>query len=574
MYKHGSRSVDLPCWQVNIMRGILHDTWASRMHRIFLLASLFVLVPLAPTALVAVEPTRPNVLLILADDLGFSDLGCYGGEIETPNLNALAKGGLRFRQFYNGTRCCPSRASLLTGLYPHQAGVGMMNNQTAAPGYKGFPQPNTVTLAEVLKAAGYHTSMVGKWHLSAGPKTPRPTDRGFDEFYGMVGGFNSCFQEDPFYTRLPVDRKKRAYPRDGFYSSDAFGDYSLDFLAEARREKKPFFQYLAFNAPHFPLHAKPEDINRYADTYAKGWDAIREARWKNQIEMGLFPSGTPLSPLSKYTTRRDFLRSGENPAWHTLDDDRRADLAQRMAVFAAMVTCMDRNIGRVVEDLKKHGELDNTLVLFLSDNGACAEWDPFGFDESSGPKNVLHKGDALSAMGGPKTYHSYGSAWANAGSTPFRLYKHYCHEGGIRTPLIAHWPKGIAAKGEYRDQPGHIIDVMTTCVELCGANYPSKRGDVAITPMEGASLVPAFADRPLKRELLAWEHEKNRAIRVGDWKLVARAGAEWELYDLAADAVELNDLARKNPDRVKELAAKWETWARRCNVLPYPDEKR
>jgi arylsulfatase len=513
---------------------------------------------------------RPNILLILADDLGYSDLGCYGGEIATPHLDALAKGGLRFRQFYNGTRCCPSRASLLTGLYPHQAGVGGMNNQTAAAGYKGYPQPNTVTIAEVLKAAGYHTSMVGKWHLSAGPKTPRPTDRGFDEFYGMIGGFNSFFQEDPFYTRLPAGRTRREYGKDRFYSTDAFGDYALDFLAEARKRKKPFFQYLAFNAPHFPLHAKAEDIAKYADTYAKGWDKLREERLAKQIEIGLFPKGTKLTPRSGYTTRQDFLRGGANPAWDSLDADRRADLARRMAVYAAMVTCMDRNIGRVVDDLRAHGELDNTLILFLSDNGACAEWDPFGFDENSGPKNILHKGEQLAAMGGPRTYHSYGSGWANAGNTPFRLYKHYCHDGGIRTPLIAHWPNGIAAKGEYRDQPGHLIDVMATGVEVGRAEYPAKFRGNAITPMEGTSLTPAFAGKPLDRDLLAWEHERNRAVRVGKWKLVARAGAEWELYDIEADPVEMSDLAAKMPEKVKELAAKWEAWAKRCNVLPYP----
>src|SRR5687768_10231313 len=257
----------------------------------------------------------PNVVIVLTDDLGYADLGCYGGEIATPNLDRLAANGLRFRQFYNGTRCCPSRASLLTGLYPHQAGVGNMTGDDKLPGYRGFPQPNTRTLAEVLKTAEYHTSMVGKWHLSGGPKTPRPTDRGFDEFYGMIGGFNSCFQEDPFYTRLPAGRPKRGYPKDGFYSTDAFGDYALDFLALARKEKKPFFQYLAFNAPHFPLHAKPDDIKKYADTYAVGWDKLREARHKKQIELGLFPKDTPLSPRSPFTTRADFLRSGENPAW-------------------------------------------------------------------------------------------------------------------------------------------------------------------------------------------------------------------------------------------------------------------
>lgn len=540
------------------------------MNKLILVAALLLL---AAGHARAAAPARPNILLILADDLGYSDIGCYGGEIRTPNLDSLAKHGLRFRQFYNGSRCCPSRASLLTGLYAHQTGVGDMTGDAGVPGYRGFPQPNTATIAEVLKAAGYHTSMVGKWHLG-GPKRPKPTDRGFDEFYGMLGGFNSCFQEDPYYTRWPAGRTKRDYPADGFYSTDVFGDYSLDFLELARKSKKPFFQYLAFNAPHFPLHAKPEDIAKYADTYAKGWDRIREERLARQIELGLFPPGTPLSPRSPFTTRRDFLRSGENPAWDSLDADRRADLARRMAVYAAMVDRLDRTVGRVVADLKKHGELDNTLIFFLSDNGACAEWDPFGFDESSGPKNILHKGAALDAMGGPKTYHSYGSGWANACNTPLRLYKHYGHEGGIRTPFIVHWPNGIADKGAFRHEVGHIIDVMATCVEVSGAEYPAKRAGHAVTPMAGISLKPAFANRPLDREFLAWEHEGNRALREGRWKLVSKAGSDWELYDIEADPVEQSDVAASHPDRVKSMAAKWDAWAKRCNVLPYPPRKK
>lgn len=524
----------------------------------------------AQTAPASEPKPRPNFFFILADDLGFSDLGCYGSEIATPNIDALAKNGLRFRQFYNGTRCCPSRASFMTGLYPHQAGVGDMTNQTAAPGYRGFPQPNTRTIAEVLKSAGYHTSMVGKWHLSAGPKTPRPTDRGFDEFYGMIGGFNSFFQEDPFYTRLPADRTKRTYAKDSFYSSDAFGDYSLDFLKEARQSKKPWFQYLAFNAPHFPLHAKPDDIAKYAETYNIGWDKIREQRHARQLELGLFDKSMPLSPRSPFDAKARIGRAGENPAWDSLDADRRADLARRMAIYAGMVTCMDRNIGRVIADLREHGDLDNTVIIFLSDNGACAEWDPFGFDESSGPKNTLFRGDDLAKMGSAPTYHSYGSSWANASNTPFRMYKHFCHEGGIRTPLIVHWPAGFAARGEFRDQPGHLIDIMATCVALSGATYPKAIGDQAITPLEGTSLLPAFANKSLPRELLAWEHEHNRAIRVGRWKLVSQKGKNWELYDLETDPVELHDLAATDSKRVEEMSKQWDAWAKRCNVLPFP----
>jgi arylsulfatase len=287
------------------------------------------------------------------------------------------------------------------------------------------------------------------------------------------------------------------------------------------------------------------------------------------VKLGLIDPKWPLSPRSGFETRDDFYRTGDNPAWDTLPADRRADLARRMAVYAAMVDRMDQNIGRVVEDLRKNGQLDNTLILFLSDNGACAEWDPFGFDGGSGPKNLLHTGADLDKMGGPGTYHSYGSGWANACNTPFRWYKHYGHEGGIATPLIAHWPKGIAAKGEFRHQVGHVIDVMATCVEVGRAAYPAK-----VPPMEGKSLVPAFADKPVERDFLAWEHERNRAIRAGKWKLAAVHGKPWELYDLDADRTELTDLAAKMPDKVAELSAKWDEWAKRTNVLPYPRAKK
>jgi len=535
--------------------------------RILLLAAVAaVLLPLSAPA----ADGRPNVLLVLADDLGWSDLGCYGGEIRTPNVDKLAARGLRFTQFYNGTRCCPSRASLLTGLYPHQAGVGDMTADQGRPGYRGRLQPDCVTLAEVLKSAGYRTSMVGKWHLTA---DPGPTDRGFDDFYGMIGGFNSCFRENPSYTRLPAGRPRRAYPEGGFYSTDVFGDYALDFLAAGLKPDQPFFLYLAFNAPHFPLHAPKPDIDRYKDTYSKGWDEVRAARHARQKDLGLIDPKWPLPPRSGYETRRDFFRTGDNPAWTTLAADRRADLARRMAVYAAMVDRMDRTVGRVVDELRRTGRLDNTLVLFLSDNGACAEWDPVGFDGNSGPKNVLHAGDALDRMGGPDTYHSYGSGWANACNTPFRLYKHWAHEGGISTPLVTHWPKGIAARGELRHQPGHLIDIMATCVDLSGAAYPATVGGRAITPMEGRSLVPAFAGKPVERKLLAWEHEGNKAVRAGRWKAVAAHSGPWELYDLEADRTELTDLAARHPDRVQELAAAWDAWAGRTRVFPKPGPK-
>ncbi len=530
----------------------------------------------------------PNILLILADDLGWSDLGCYGGEIKTPNLDALAAGGVKFTQFYNSARCCPSRASLLTGLYPHQAHVGNMTADQGpdSPGYRGTLQADSVTLAEVLRDAGYRTSMVGKWHLHQAKTDVKPTDRGFDDFYGMLGGYNSCWEESPFYTRWPKDRTPRSYTaaRDGvpgtFYATDAFGDYSLDFIADARREKKSFFLYLAFNAPHFPLHAHETDIARYEAMYfSKGWDAIRAERLARQKQLKLVPADLALTPRSgippKSHAKPSPYAGQENPAWTSLPEDRRRDLARRMAVFAAMVDRMDHAIGRIVTDLRQNAQLDDTLIMFLSDNGACWEWDPLGFDGSSSPKNVLHTGADLKKLGAPGDYTSYGSGWANAGNTPWRMYKHFSHEGGIRTPFVAHWPAGIKLErgaGEGRGRlclaPGHLIDLMPTVVELAGAKYPVERNGTAIHPMEGRSLVPALtADRPIGRTApLFFEHDGSRAVRDGDWKLVSVVGAAWELYDLAADPTEMRNLASAQPGRVGDLAAAWLAWAKRTHV--------
>lgn len=534
-----------------------------------------------PARSAAAAPAQPNVLLILADDLGWSDLGCYGGEIKTPALDALAAGGVRFTQFYNSARCCPSRASLLTGLYPHQAHVGNMTQDqgVGSPGYRGTLQADTVTLAEVLRDAGYHTSMVGKWHLHQAKTDVKPTDRGFQEFYGMLGGYNSFWEESPFYTRWPKDRTPRLYtaPKDGvpgtFYATDAFADYALDFIADARREQKPFFLYLAFNAPHFPLHAHEADIAKYEALYfAKGWDTVRAERLARLKTLQLVPADlalTPRSPVPAKSHAKPSPYAGQdNPAWSALPEDRRRDLARRMAVFAAMVDRMDQAVGRIVADLKQHGQFDTTLILFLSDNGACWEWDPLGFDGSSSPKNLLHTGAALQKLGQPGDYMSYGSGWANAGNTPWRLYKHFSHEGGIRTPFIAHWPAGIRARGELRTQPGHLIDVMPTLVELAGATYPATRHATAIQPMEGRSLLPALtADRPLARSApLFFEHDGSRAVRDGDWKLVSVVGDAWELYHLAGDATEMTDLAAVQPERVRAMSAQWLAWAQRAHV--------
>lgn len=530
----------------------------------------------------------PNILLILADDLGWSDLGCYGSEIQTPNLDQLAAGGLRFTQFYNAARCCPSRASLLTGLYPQQAGVGAMTADEGPqfPGYRGRLNDRCVTIAEVLRTAGYRTFASGKWHVGDFD----PTTRGFDEFYGFYKGYAVDSWNPRMLIRFPAGRPQPSFEPGKFYATDAITDQALGFLADARQTpQRPWFLYLAYQAPHFPLQAPADEVAKYAQVYQQGWDRIREQRLARLKQRGLVPGDTPLPPRSLIplpaAARRHGLQADTdtNPPWDSLAADRQRDLAQRMAIFAAMVEHMDRDIGRVLADLGAHHEVDNTLILFLSDNGACAEWDPFGFDltlpapdtfppgtginmGTPNAPNVLHRGTDLARLGGPGSYLSYGSAWANAGNTPWRLYKHYDHEGGISAPLIVHWPARIPAKGELRRQPGHIIDIMATCVEVSGAKYPTERNGVAIQPMAGRSLVPTFANQPLARDYLAWEHEGNRAIRRGHWKLVALQGQPWELYDLEHDRTELHDLAKDQPERVTRMAQAWNAWADRCDV--------
>ena len=556
---------------------------------------LFALLTLAADA-----APRPNILIILADDLGWSDLGSYGGEIRTPNLDSLAAGGLRFTQFYNCTRCCPSRASLLTGLYPHQAGIGLMTSDRAAkypgagdkgetfPGYRGALNEHCVTIAQVLKPAGYRTAAVGKWHVG---DRETPTKRGFDDFYGFVGGYGVDSWEPRMMTRLPEGKPQRSYKPGEFFATDALTDHALDFLGEMKNSGAPWLLYVAYQAAHFPVQSKREDMAGYPEIYAQGWDKIREQRLARQKASGLLPQSTTLTPRSKIphpiasSREGSMTDDGKNPAWDSLPGERRADLAQRMAVYAGMVTGMDRNIGRILADLRASGQLDNTLILFLSDNGACAEWEPFGFEMLPTPNpvpgtglnqgtqalpNNLYRGDELAKMGQPGSFPSYGSGWANACNTPWRFYKHYGHEGGIGTPLIAHWPAGVKAKGEFRTQQGHLMDLMATCVDVAAAKYPDEVDGRKIIPIEGRSLAPAFANQPIEREFLAWEHEGNRAIREGNWKLVSFANAPWELYDMDADRVEMNNLATSQADRVNTMSAKWEAWAKRTNVLPRP----
>ena len=435
--------------------------------KIFALLALFLSVDSLAQA------AKPNILIILADDLGFSDLGCYGGEIKTPNLDALAANGLRFTQFYNGARCCPSRASLLTGLYPHQAGVGLMTSDKGAkfpgagdagernPGYRGRLNEQCVTLGEVLRPAGYHTFACGKWHVGDFD----PTTRGFDAFYGFNAGYGINSWDERMMTSFPPAPPLKSTGR--FFATDAITDHALGFIQGTRQQPgKPWLMYLAYQAPHFPLQAPAEDIEKYMAVYEQGWDKIRAQRLERMKKLGLVREDTTLTPRSRIPKPEaakqhgSMTKDGGNPSWDSLPAKRRTDLARRMATYAAMVDRMDANIGRVIADLRKSGELENTLIFFLSDNGACAEWDPFGFDlkapdpaatklgigvnlgTQAGP-NILHQGEALAHMGESDTFMSYGCAWANACNTPWRLYKHYGHEGGISTPFIVHWPASI-----------------------------------------------------------------------------------------------------------------------------------
>jgi len=504
---------------------------------------------------------KPNILLIVADDLGFSDLGCFGGEIDTPHLDSLAAGGVRLTQFYNTGRCCPSRAAILTGQYPHAVGLGHMTQDIGQPGYRGRVAPHARTIGQRLQVLGYRTFLSGKWHLG----TADPTQHGFEEFYGTLVSAKT-FWEVNHFTRLPKGRPRREYEAGEFHGTDALADYALDFLLLARKTpNKPWFLYLAFNAPHFPLHARPTDIAKYADRYHGGWDQLRAERLARMKKLWLVAEDTQL-PLRSPWWNYGETKTGVNPSWNSLPKDRRTDLARRMAIYAAMIDQMDRNIGRVLAELKKHKQFGNTLILFTSDNGACAEWDPRGFDIKSSNQNILHRGAGLVRMGASGTFHSVGSGWANAANTPWRLYKHFNHEGGIASPGILHWPAGLKRRGEISHRPVHIIDILPTCLEVASDETTFKN------PLKGMSLLAQLRGKHPSARTLFFEHEGNRAVREGRWKLVATAGRPWELYDVQADRTELRNLATKQPVRVRVLAAKWDAWAKANHVTPLPKD--
>jgi len=491
----------------------------------------------------------PNVLLIMADDMGFSDLGCYGSEISTPNIDSLAREGLRFTQFYNSARCCPTRASLLTGLYPHQVGMGdMVTDVPIEKGpYQGYLNNNCVTIAEVLKSAGYKTYMSGKWHVGEFPET-WPDKRGFDKYYGLISGAMNYFD----ISKTKREGLKRVFvkhnelydpPKEGFYSTDAFTDEALNYL-KGHNYKNPFFLYLAYNAPHWPLQAHREYIDKYVGKYMDGWSELRKKRFKKQRSLGIINDQWNLSP-----------QDHEAMNWNEVDDKERMDL--KMAIYAAQIEIMDKNIGRVINYLKSINQLDNTLIMFLSDNGACAEKGALGFDGLGGWDGKLGTGDS---------YSSYGRSWSNASNTPFRLHKKWVHEGGISTPFIARYPKQIKAN-QITDQVAHIIDLMVTVTEFAGAKYPTSYNNKAIKPVEGKSLLPIFkGEKREPHDALYWEHVKNKAIRKGDWKLVSVADGKWELYNMKTDRTETRNLVEKYSDIVEELSADYKLWSEKVGV--------
>lgn len=511
----------------------------------------------------AAAPRRPNIVLILADDMGFSDIGCYGGEVETPNLDGLARRGVRFTQFYNTARCCPTRASLLTGLYAHQAGVGHMvdTGRPEYPAYRGDLSPHCVTIAEALRAAGYRTLMCGKWHVTpvSDSKHNWPLQRGFERFYGTIHGAGSYY--DP--VSLIKDNERTAPERRDYYYTDALADQAARYIEEAAGKREPFFLYLAFTAPHWPLHALEADIARYLERYKPGWDVLRAERHRRMVELGIIEKHWPITP-----------RDPQAPAWG--EAPHKEWQIRRMAVYAAMIHSMDRAIGRVLEALRRSGSYEDTLIMFLSDNGGCAEELRPTAQGLHVPKltrdgRPVRVGNLPEVMPGPEdTYQSYGVAWANLSNTPFRLYKHWVHEGGIATPFIAHWPRGIQRPGAIIHEPAHIIDIMPTCLDVAGAKYPSEREGVRVLPLEGISLLPLMRGKKVSADrTIYWEHEGNRAVRQGRWKLVSRHPGGWELYDLQADRTEMNDVAARYPDRAQELAGLYEKWAARCGVEPW-----
>lgn len=508
---------------------------------------------------------KPNIIVILADDMGYSDISPYGSEISTPTLQRLAEGGLLMTRFYNAARCCPSRASILTGLYPHQTGLAAMADQRFdVEGYQGYLSENSATIAEVLKPSGYRTYMSGKWHVGDIPGS-KPHDRGFDRSYAFLNGATSYYNIKPYRDSswiervgpieltMELDGENYIPPEDGFYSTDAYTDYAIKFIEEDLEKNKPFFLYLAYNAPHWPLHAPEEVIQKYLEKYTTGWNALRKQRFEKQKELGVIPPNSELSP--------------SDPGWLNWDEFTEEEIERydrKMAVYAAMIDRMDQNIGRLVEFLDETGELNNTLIIFLSDNGGDRS------DEIGHTNNY----DKTGPIGSEKSFTGYGPGWANASNTPFRKYKARTFFGGIASPLIAWFPSYINS-GDIVNCQGQIIDLMPTILDYAGAEYPEEIDGNSIYRLPGISLRSIWeGEHKQRNEPLFFEHFGNRAVIYKEWKLVSDERQPWELYNIIDDPVELYNLIDSLPAKAVELEAIYNNWADSLEVLPIEDHEK
>lgn len=487
-------------------------------------------------------PQRPNIIYIMADDMGYSDIGCYGSEIKTPNLDKIAANGIKLRSFYNNARCCPTRASLLTGQFPHTVGMGEMVSPESAPiqtgSYQGYLDPKYPTIAETLKANGYNTYMTGKWHV--GERAQHwPLIRGFEHYFGLISGASSYYEIIPQEIgkrHIVLDDKDYVIPKDSFYLTDAFTSYAIQYLNDQKKQHaaNPFFLYVAYTAPHFPIHAYEVDIARYEKLYEQGWDVTRTNRYKKMVQLGLIDKRYQLT--EKPADIADWDKVGDKKQW-----------VRKMAVYAAMIDRMDQNIGRLIAALKANKQYDNTLIVFMSDNGGCAE--------NVDGRNFNDKNVPIGAKG---SYVTYDYPWANVSNTPFRKYKKFMHEGGMITPCIIQWPAKIKAKPGFNEGVGHVIDLLPTSLELAG---------VAINNLPGQSLSYLWNGSANKPETYFWEHVGNKAMRKGNWKIVKDVeDAAWELYNMSTDLTESNNLANTNTSLLNEMIAEYEVWANKNGV--------
>ncbi len=529
----------------------------------------------------ATNGSKPNIIIIMVDDLGFSDLKSYGGELGAPTIDDLANKGMKFSQFYNAARCVPSRAALLTGLYPHQAGLGHMVSDLGSDAYRGELSKNAVTMAQVLSNQGYFTAMTGKWHVTKNwhpgdVKDNWPLQRGFERFYGTLPGHGSLY--DPF--GLVEGNQPIKLDKDTYYT-DVIGEKSVDYINEAIVQDKPFFLYMSHVAPHYPLHAKPAMIAKQKGKFSAGWDVLRAKRHAKLLELGLLEKDTKLSP-----------RDEQVPAWEV--EPNQAWQQHRMEVYAAMMSHVDQSIQNIIDTLKNKKQLDNTYIFFLSDNGASPEghlnntverlgtpWNSAVIPKETPQGQHVKAGDWVNkAIGGADSYGSYGVKWANLSNTPFRNHKTWMHEGGIAAPLIVMGPD--IAKNTISHQALHIIDLMPTVLNLAQVNYPNSYQGRVIKSMAGIDFSSVLTkQKSLPERSIYWEHEGNKAIRKGDWKLVAEypgswAGVRayptqggWELYNMAKDRTELNNLAKIHPEKVTTLANEWQQWADKIGVVPW-----